>query len=100
MARANDSVAELLQEYADLIAITGGEAFRARVYEKAARAVAGYPADVATLDRKALEAIPNVGGSTAAKIAEYLGSGRIEAVEKLRGRIPPGVRELTRIPGL
>ncbi len=100
MARANDSVAELLQEYADLIAITGGEAFRARVYEKAARAVAGYPADVATLDRKGLEAIPNVGGSTAAKIAEYLHSGRIEAVERLRGRIPAGVRELTRVPGL
>ncbi|HEY2670335.1 MAG TPA: DNA polymerase/3'-5' exonuclease PolX [Rugosimonospora sp.] len=100
MARANDAVAELFQEYADLIAITGGEAFRARVYEKAARAVAGYPADVATLDRKGLEGIPNVGGSTAAKIAEYLGTGRIEAVEKLRERIPAGVRELTRIPGL
>ena len=100
MARANDAVAELFQEYADLIAITGGEAFRARVYEKAARSIAGYPGDVAKLDRKALEQIPNVGGSTAGKIQEYLSTGRIEAVEKLRGRIPAGVRELTRIPGL
>jgi DNA polymerase (family 10) len=100
MARTNDAVAELFQEYADLIAITGGEAFRARVYEKAARAIAGHPADVAILDRKALEQIPNVGGSTAGKIQEYLTTGRIEAVEKLRGRIPAGVRELTRIPGL
>ena len=100
MARVNDAVAELFQEYADLIAITGGEAFRARVYEKAARSIAGYPGDVAKLDRKALEQIPNVGGSTAGKIQEYLSTGRIEAVEKLRGRIPAGVRELTRIPGL
>ena len=100
MARANDAVAELFQEYADLIAITGGEAFRARVYEKAARSIAGHPADVAILDRKALEQIPNVGGSTAGKIQEYLTTGRIEAVEKLRTRIPAGVRELTRIPGL
>ena len=100
MARANDAVAELFQEYADLIAITGGEAFRARVYEKAARSIAGYPGDVAKLDRTALEQIPNVGGSTAGKIQEYLSTGRIEAVEKLRGRIPAGVRELTRIPGL
>jgi DNA polymerase (family 10) len=100
VGRANDTVAELFQEYADLIAITGGEAFRARVYEKAARSIAGHPADVATLDRKALEQIPNVGGSTAGKIQEYLTTGRIEAVEKLRGRIPAGVRELTRIPGL
>jgi len=100
VARVNDAVAELFQEYADLIAITGGEAFRARVYEKAARSIAGYPGDVAKLDRKALEQIPNVGGSTAGKIQEYLSTGRIEAVEKLRGRIPAGVRELTRIPGL
>jgi DNA polymerase (family X) len=100
MARANDAVAELFQEYADLIAITGGEAFRARVYEKAARSIAGHQADVATLDRKALEQIPNVGGSTAGKIEEYLTTGRIDAVEKLRTRIPAGVRELTRIPGL
>jgi DNA polymerase (family 10) len=100
VARANDAVAELFQEYADLIAITGGEAFRARVYEKAARSVAGHPADVAALDRKALEQIPNVGGSTAGKIQEFLTTGRIEAVEKLRTRIPAGVRELTRIPGL
>jgi DNA polymerase (family 10) len=100
MARPNDAVAELFQEYADLIAITGGDAFRARVYEKAARAVAGHPADVNTLDRGGLEQIPNVGASTAAKIMEFLGTGRVEAVEKLRERIPPGVRELTRIPGL
>jgi DNA polymerase (family 10) len=100
MARANDAVAELFQEYADLIAITGGEAFRARVYEKAARAIAGYPADVSTLDRAGLAGIPNVGASTAAKITEYLETGRIAALDGLRGRIPAGVLELTRIPGL
>jgi DNA polymerase (family 10) len=55
---------------------------------------------VAALDLAGLEEIPNVGASTAAKIAEYLATGRIEALERLRGRIPAGVRELTRIPGL
>ncbi len=100
MARRNEAVAELFQEYADLISITGGEAYKARVYEKAARAVAGHAVDVSTLDRKGLEAIPNVGKSTASKIVEYLDTGRIEAVEQLRERIPAGVRALTAIPGL
>ena len=50
MARANETVAALLQEYADLLAITGGDAFKPRVYEKAARAVAGHSVDVTGLD--------------------------------------------------
>ena len=41
MGRVNDDVAALLSEYAALLHITGGDAFRARNYEKAARAVAG-----------------------------------------------------------
>lgn len=100
MARPNEQVADLLQEYADLISITGGEAFKARSYEKAARAVAGYHADVSALDLDGLREIPNVGGSIAEKIGEYLHSGQVEAVERLRAKVPAGVRELTTIPTL
>ncbi|MFC8519921.1 DNA polymerase/3'-5' exonuclease PolX [Streptomyces sp. NPDC057257] len=100
MARSNDEVAALLQEYADLISITGGDAFRARVYEKAARAVGGHHADVSTLDLKGLQEIPNVGKSIAQKVREYLDSGSVSAVEELRARIPAGVRRLTAIPTL
>ncbi|MCI3271362.1 DNA polymerase/3'-5' exonuclease PolX [Streptomyces cylindrosporus] len=100
MARSNDEVAALLQEYADLISITGGDAFRARVYEKAARAVGGHHADVSTLDLKGLQEIPNVGKSIAQKVREYVDSGSVSAVEELRARIPAGVRRLTAIPTL
>jgi DNA polymerase (family X) len=101
MARANDQVAELLQEYADLISITGGEApFKARAYEKAARAIAGHPVDIATLDAKGLGEIPNVGKSIADKILELRATGQVAAVEKLRAKVPAGVRALTAIPGL
>ncbi|MFJ3757978.1 DNA polymerase/3'-5' exonuclease PolX [Streptomyces sp. NPDC090080] len=100
MARSNDEVAALLQEYADLISITGGDAFRARVYEKAARAVGGHHADVATLGLKGLQEIPNVGKSIAQKVQEYVDSGTVLAVEELRARIPDGVRRLTAIPTL
>ncbi|MGI5373444.1 DNA polymerase/3'-5' exonuclease PolX [Streptomyces sp. CA-251387] len=100
MARPNDEVAALLQEYADLISITGGDAFRARTYEKAARSVGGYYADVSTLDVKGLQEIPNVGKSTAQKIIEYFTTGQVSAIEELRAKIPAGVRQLTAIPTL
>ena len=52
---------KFFEEYADLLAITGGDAFRARTYEKAARSVAGHHADVSAMDAKALlERIPDV----------------------------------------
>ncbi|MEU8438666.1 DNA polymerase/3'-5' exonuclease PolX [Streptomyces sp. NPDC029216] len=100
MARANDEVEALLQEYADLIAIRGGEAFKARAYEKAARAVGGYPQDVSALDAKGLREIPNVGKSVADKIIEYLRTGRMPVVDEARASVPAGVRELIEIPGL
>ncbi|MXM67693.1 DNA polymerase/3'-5' exonuclease PolX [Streptomyces sp. HUCO-GS316] len=100
MARSNDEVAALFQEYADLISITGGDAFKARVYEKAARSIGGYHADASTLDVKGLQQIPNVGKSIAEKIVEYFRTGSVSAVEELRARIPAGVRRLTAIPTL
>ena len=100
MPRANDEVAELLQEYADLVSISGGDPFKARAYEKAARSVGGYHGDVATLDDRALGRIPNVGKSIAVKIREYLESGAIQALEELRAHIPDGVRALISIPTL
>jgi DNA polymerase (family 10) len=100
MGRANEAVAALLREYADLIAITGGDAFKSRVYEKAARAVAAHPVDVATLDRKGLQQIPNVGAAIAEKVAEYLDTGQFPAMAALRDKVPAGVLDLTRIPTL
>jgi DNA polymerase (family 10) len=96
----NEEVAALLREYAELTQITGGDVFRVRNYEKAARSIRGWPHDVGQLDLKALRGIPGVGASIAAKIAEYRETGGIKALDELRAKIPPGVLELTRVPGL
>ncbi|MGW5263947.1 DNA polymerase/3'-5' exonuclease PolX [Microbispora sp. NPDC004025] len=100
MRRCNEEVAGLLQEYADLIAITGGDAFKVRVYEKAARSVGGYGREIDGMDATGLRSIPNVGASIAAKIDEYLRTGSIHQLEELRTKIPAGVRMLTTIPTL
>jgi len=100
MARANDVVEALLQEYADLLSISGGDPFRVRTYEKAARSVGGYHTDIATIDLKGFQAIPNVGKSIAEKIQEYFERGSINALEELRAQVPAGVRRMISIPGL
>jgi DNA polymerase (family 10) len=100
MASANEQVAALLREYADLLEISGGDMFRARNYEKAARSVAGSAADVGQLDLAGLKKIPGVGVSIAGKIAEFGATGTIAALEELRATIPDGVRALTAIPAL
>ena len=100
MGRSNKEVQGLLQEYADLIAITGGDAFKARAYEKAARAIGDYPEDISQLDVKGLQAIPGVGRSIAEKVMEYRRRGVVSDIEKVRAKIPAGVRELIAIPTL
>ena len=100
MAWFNEEISGLLREYAELTQITGGDVFRARNYEKAARSVRGWADDISQLDAKAVRAIPGVGASIAAKIAEYRETGSIRALDELRAKIPAGVLELTRVPGL
>jgi DNA polymerase (family 10) len=97
--RANDEVEALLLEYADLLSIVSNDPYKPRAYDKAARAVGGYPDDIATLDERGVLAIPNVGRSIAAKISEYLSTGSFPELEELRAKVPAGVREMTAIPG-
>jgi DNA polymerase (family 10) len=100
MPQANDQAAALLDEYADLMVMTGGDPFRARVYTKAAKAIAAQPDDVADLPVAALLRIPGVGKSIAAKVAEIASTGTFAELEDLRADIPDGVRQLTRVPAL
>lgn len=100
MARSNDRVASALGELAELMAIAGGDSFRIRAYEKAARAVAEHILEVDTLDEHGLTAIPGVGSHIAAKIVELLTTGRIGELDDLRAQVPAGLRSLLDVPGL
>jgi DNA polymerase (family 10) len=98
--RANDVLEALLLEYADLLSILSEDPFKPRAYEKAARAVGGYPADIAALDLKGILQVPSVGRSIGEKIQEFLQTGTIATLEELRALIPSGVRQMMSIPGL
>jgi DNA polymerase (family X) len=98
--RANDAVEAALLEYSELLSIVTDDRFKPRAYEKAARAVGGYPADLDGMELKEILAIPGVGKSIGEKVEEFLRTGSMAGLEELRMKIPPGVREMTAIAGL
>ncbi|MBP2705801.1 DNA polymerase/3'-5' exonuclease PolX [Microbispora sp. RL4-1S] len=97
MGRANDEAAAALEEYAELFALNGGDAFRVRSYQKAAKSIAGFPED---LRETSVRAIPGVGEAIAKKVEEFLQRGSFRQLDDLRTRVPEGVRRLTRVPSL
>jgi DNA polymerase (family 10) len=99
MPRSNDDVARVLTEFADLLAIVADDPFKPRAYEKAARAIGGFPDELRDLDDAAIRAIPNVGKSIAEKVRSVLETGTFPELEELRAQVPPGVRAMTAIPG-
>ncbi len=100
VARSNEEVEAVLQEYADLLTITGGDAFKARAYERAARAVGGQRVEVSALDAAQLRKIEGIGKSIADKIVEYSRTGTMHGLAQQRAKIPAGVRRLVEIPTL
>jgi len=99
-ATPNEELAGLFAELAELLVLSGDTSFRVRAYERGARVLSGHDADLATLSERELAAIPGVGKAIAAKVAEYLRTGQVQALERLRAEVPPGLRALVRVPGL
>lgn len=97
----NLAVADALYEIADLLEFIGGDVFKVRAYRKAAEAVGMQLEQVEELARKRqLTRIPGIGKAIAGKIEELAATGKIGFLEELRQAVPPGVLDLTRVPGL
>jgi DNA polymerase (family 10) len=91
---------KMLDEIADLLDLQG-EKFKPNAYRRAARSLEALGEEVAVVAaRHGLNQIPGVGAAIAAKIEEYVTTGRIEYLEKLRHDVPPGLRELLQLPGV
>jgi DNA polymerase (family 10) len=97
----NPAVARQFDLMADLLELRGENPFRIRAYRRAALNVEALTEDVETLAREGrLDEIPGVGTDLAAKIAEYLDTGRMKDLEAARKGIPAGVVDLMRVPGI
>jgi DNA polymerase (family 10) len=95
-------IVDVLRELAELTTLDeqSPQAFRVRAYENAKRAVEAYSGDVAALSEAQLTKLDGIGKSTAQKIRAYLDSGRVDKLDALRAKFPPGVVALSQIPGL
>src|SRR6266496_2437439 len=99
----NPQVARIFREISAFLDMEGVP-FKPRAYEKAAESIAALEDPVeeifARVGVKALEKIPGVGKSFAAKIAEFLDTGKMAEHEKLRAATPVELDRLLGIEGL
>lgn len=98
----NADIAQTFRKLADLLEIEGANAFRVRAYRNAAITVAGLPRDAATMiaDGADLSELPGIGDDLAGKIAELVETGKLEMLEEVETRVPPGLSDICRVPGL
>lgn len=96
----NAEIASLLSEAAVLLELDGADAFRIHAYQRAAQTTDGWSSPLETLSEPELREIPGVGKSLAAHIREACRTGTFPELEALRRRVPSGLRELLRVPGL
>ncbi len=91
-------VAAALREIAGLLELEGGNPYRARAYERGARALEALSADLATLvEEGRLTTVPGVGRALAATITELHRTGTTSVLERLRQQFPPGALELATV---
>jgi DNA polymerase (family X) len=100
MAWVNERLSVAFREISELLELQDDQSFRVRAYDRASRAISGYGADLAGLDDKELAAIPGLGKAIAAKVREYLETGGIATLERLRMEVPEGLRVLVKVPGI
>ncbi|AWV05436.1 hypothetical protein DM992_39605 (plasmid) [Burkholderia sp. JP2-270] len=96
MAIHNSDCAAVFSEIADPLAIQGTNPFRMRAYRNAARTVAGYGRNIATMVAHGddLDAIPTIGVNLAAKLREIVSTGTCELQQQLRRALSPAMLEL------
>ena len=96
------AVAAALQEIGALLELQDGvNRFKARAYERGARAIAGLTTDLGQLvEQDRLTSIPGVGDALASQIKQLYLTGTSTVLNKLRQEFPPGIIELSGLPGL
>ena len=97
----NNEIAEIFEQIADLLEISGGDQFRINTYRRTARTIQDLTEEVSELAHAGnLQTISGIGKSTAAKIQEYIDTGEIALLSELKKTIPPGLPRLLSIQGL
>jgi DNA polymerase (family 10) len=95
------AVAAALQEIGTLLELKGGEYFKARAYKLGARVVAELNQDLGKLIKEnRLTFVKGIGQGLATQIQDLYKTGQSTFLDELRAEMPPGIVELSKVPGL
>jgi DNA polymerase (family 10) len=97
----NKEIAAVFSRIADALEIKGELTFKVLAYRKAASALEELGEDVESLAAgKRLQTVPGIGSGIAAKIEEYIKTGRMKKYEEAMSGIPEGLLELLEVQNL
>jgi len=97
----NNEVAELLDRLGELVEANGEDRFKVIAYHRAANSIRNMDEGVEKFWRDGrLDDIQYVGEGIAKKIDEYLRTGKLQLLEKMREKTPAGVPLLMKVQGV
>jgi len=98
---SNLEIAAVFDELADLYELDGAIVHRVLAYRSAGKAAREAMVSVAGMTREGrVTELPGIGRTLEEKLVALLETGTIPALDKLRAKYPPGLLEMTRLPGL
>jgi DNA polymerase (family 10) len=96
----NPEIALHFDELADLYELDGAIVHRVVAYRNAAKAIREATASIEDMTRAGtVTSIPGIGKTLEEKLNALLDTGKIPSAEKLKAKYPPGLVEITRLPG-
>lgn len=99
----NWQIADNFDEMAELLELSGENAFRVRAYRQGAKAIRELVEQVVDIlkdENRNLTDIPGIGQTLADKCKVMVDTGSLPQLVKLRQQIPAGLPKIMRIPGL
>ena len=97
----NIEVADLLDRLGDLVEANGEDRFKVIAYHRAATSIRNMDEDIEQMwKQEKLEDIQYVGEGIAKKIDEYLTTGKLQLLDRMKEKTPPGVPLLMKVQGI
>lgn len=98
---SNRTVADAFALLGDLLVLDGADRHRVRAYARGAERIRDTRESVVALARAGRAVgLPDIGATLQAKIVEFADTGTMAALERLRERIPEGLVDMARLPGV
>ncbi len=98
----NIEIAVAFEEMADLLELSGENAFRIRAYRNGAKAIRDLSESVAELIHAGMDltTIDGIGSTLAEKSVVLVKTGSLPQLDKLRREVPPTLRDIMQVPGV